>query len=93
LCRDKLEGDSADVKRMNKVGNGLELLVMDWVFIPQFISDYKIKTPKLSVVESRELKSVSWAPMRPTMFLGGRHPGFLHRDEVSKITIGVNEYL
>ena len=65
--------------------------VIDCVFIPQFISDYKIKRPKLSVVESRELKSVSWVPTRPTMFLGGRHPGFLH--EVSKITTGVNECL
>jgi hypothetical protein len=73
----KLEGDSVDVKRMNKVGNGLELLVMDWVFIPQFISDYKIKRPKLSVVESRELKSVSWVPMRPTIILRSRHPGSL----------------
>jgi hypothetical protein len=72
LCRDKLEGDSVHVKRMNKVGNVLERLVVDWVFIPQFISDYKIKRPKLSVVESRELKSMSWVPTRPTMFLGGR---------------------
>ena len=91
MCRDKLEGDSVHVKRMDKVGNMLKHLVMDWVFIPQFISDYKIKRPKLSVVESRELKSVSWVPTRPTIFLGGRHPGFLH--EVSKITIGVNECL
>lgn len=37
---------------------------MDWIFIPQLVSDYKIKRPEPSVV-----KIVSWVPMRPTMIL------------------------
>jgi hypothetical protein len=43
------------------------------------VSDCEIKRPRHNVVESRKL------PVRPTMILGSRHPGFPNEPRRSRL--------